>query len=113
MFAITVCFFGACAPKDNEIPEDIIPINKMKVVVWDMVQAGSYATYLEESDTSIKKLNTVYLAQVLKLHKLDKTSFFKSFDFYQQHPPLNKELFDSVSAYAQLQRSELYKKRSE
>jgi hypothetical protein len=102
--------FAACTEKDTEIPKGVLPINKMKVIVWDLVQAGNYATSLTEKDTSAKRLNTVYLSETLKLHKISKTDFFKSFNFYQSHPVLNKELFDSVSSYAQRQRNEIYKR---
>jgi len=101
---------AACNPGDKIIPKDILPVDTMKVIVWDLTQAGAYASYLKDTDTSIKKINTVYLAQALKLYKLSKQDFFKSFNFYQAHPVLNKVLFDSVYAYAQRQRNELYKR---
>jgi hypothetical protein len=109
-FAV-VCVFMACTPSDKRIPKDIMPVNKMKLIVWDMIQAGAYASYLKENDTSTKRINTAYMAEVLKLHKIGKDEFFKNFNFYEAHPVLNKELFDSVSAYAQRQRPEIYKKR--
>jgi hypothetical protein len=105
-----ICAFIACTPKEKEIPADIMPVNKMKLIVWDMAQAGAYASYLKENDSATKVVNTGYLAEVLKLYNISKADFYKSFNFYQQHPVLNKELFDSVSAYAQRQKSEIYKK---
>ena len=101
---------AACTTQDKKIPKEILSVDKMKVVVWDLVQAGNYATILKEKDTSIKKINTAYMAQVLKLHNLKKADFFKSFDFYVAHPELNKQLFDSLNAYGQRQRANLYKK---
>jgi hypothetical protein len=111
---LSVLFFfvvAACTEKDTEIPKDVLPIKKMKVIVWDLIQAGNYATSLTEKDTSLKKINTAYLSETLKLHKISKADFFKSFDFYQSHPVLNKELFDSVSSYAQKQRDSIYRRR--
>src|SRR3982750_4800974 len=96
---------AACKPGDKIIPKDILPVDTMKVIVWDLTQAGAYASYLKDTDTSIQKINTAYLAQTLKLYKLSKEDFFKSFNFYQAHPVLNKELFDSIYAYAQRQRN--------
>lgn len=104
------CAFVACTPEDKKVPKEVIPVNKMKLIVWDLIQAGDYASGLKENDSVIKKMNTAYLAEILKLHNINKTDFFKSFDFYQQHPVLNKILFDSVSAYAQRQRNEIYKR---
>jgi hypothetical protein len=108
---IVFCAFAACTPEDKRIPKDILPIDKMKFIVWDLAQAGAYASYQKEKDTTVKILNTTYLAEVLKMHNISKTDFFKSFNFYQAHPLLNQQLFDSVNAYAGRQRVELYKRR--
>jgi hypothetical protein len=101
---------AACKPGDKIIPKDILPVDTMKVIVWDLTQAGAYTSYLKDTDTTNKKINTAYLAEALKLYKISKDDFFKSFNFYQAHPVLNKELFDSVYAYAQRQRNEMYKR---
>jgi hypothetical protein len=104
------CFIISCTPEDKKVPKDILPIDKMKLIVWDLTQAGAYATTLSEKDTTKRSIGAVYLAEVLKLHNISKPDFFKSFDFYQTHPLLNQQLFDSVNAYAQRQRNEMYKK---
>ncbi len=110
VFVLSIAFV-ACSSGDNKIPKDVLPVDKMKLIIWDLTQAGSYANYLKEKDTSSKSLNTMYMAEVLKMHHISKEDFFKSFKFYQSDPSLNKVLFDSVSAYAQRQRAEMYKRR--
>ena len=110
---ILILFVGlmaACTSEDKKIPDDVLPVDSMKLVVWDLIQAGSLASVLKEKDTTIKKLNTAYFAEVLKLHKISKENFFKSFDFYQAHPSLNGQLFDSINNYAQRRRGDIYKK---
>ena len=113
LYCIAFSVLVACTPKEKKIPKDILPINKMKLIVWHMTEAGAYIEYAKEKrrDTAIKTLSTASLVQVLKLHKITKEDFFKSFTFYQSHPLLNKELFDSVNSYAQRQRGELYKRK--
>src|ERR1700759_5095999 len=110
LFLVIILFITSCIPEDKKVPKDILPIDKMKLIVWDLTQAGAYATALSEKDTTKKRIGAVYLAEVLKLHKISKPDFFKSFDFYQTHPLLNQQLFDSVNAYAQRQRNEMYKR---
>ena len=101
----------SCSTKDTKIPKEIMAIDSMKTIVWDMIHAGAYATYLKESDTTKKtSFNTAYMAAVLKLHKISKQDFFKNFSYYQQHPALNKLLFDSINAYAERQRNNMYRK---
>jgi hypothetical protein len=106
-----IVLFAGCTPKDKRIPENILPIDSMKIIVWQLIETGDYATFLKGKDTTIKSLNTAYFSQVLQLHHLDKPAFFKSFDFYQTHPYFNNILFDSVNAYAQRQRGQIYKYR--
>src|ERR1043166_7448961 len=89
-----------CTPSDKRIPPDILPVDKMKLIVWDMTQAGEYALYQREKDTALKSSNTIYFNEVLKVYAIDKANFFKSFDFYQSHPLLNKLLFYSVKAFS-------------
>jgi hypothetical protein len=100
----------ACTPDDKKVPDDILPVDKMKLIVWDMTQAGEYAAYRRDKDTAHKPLNTGYFNEVLKIYHLDKKDYFKSFDYYQSHPVLNKILFDSVAAYGDRKRFLLYKK---
>ena len=113
-FPYCIAFFmlASCTPKEKKIPKDIMPIDKMKLIVWDMAEAGAYTECAKEKrkDTS-KTLSTASLEQVLKLHKITKEDFFKSFTFYQSHPLLNKELFDSVNSYSQRKRNELYRRK--
>ena len=111
LFGLMLSVFAACTSSDTKIPKDILPLDKMKLVVWDMTQAGEYGMYLQDKDTTKRKYTTVYLTQVLTLYKINKEDFFKSFKYYQSHPILNQQLFDSVSAYAQRQRSNMYKRQ--
>jgi hypothetical protein len=110
VFVLMMTACVACTSGDKKIPKNILPVDKMKLIIWDLTQAGSYASYLKDRDTSIKHLNTMYMAEVLKMYHISKEDFFKSFTYYQSDPSLNKILFDSISAYAQRQRAELYKR---
>jgi hypothetical protein len=78
-------FFVQCTPQNKKIPSDVLPVDSMKIIVWHLIEAGDYATTLKEKDTLIKSLDTKYFSEVLKLHHLDKKSFFKSFNFYQSN----------------------------
>lgn len=106
---IVIISFIDCTPEDRKIPKEILPLDTMKVVVWNLIETGDYATSLKAKDSTIKSLNTMYLNEVLELHHLDKKTFFNSFNFYQKNLYFNKILFDSINAYASRQRNEIYK----
>ena len=52
------------------------------------------------------KRSTLY-EQVFMLHKTSRKAYFNSYVYYQQHPDLQKELFDSLAA--RLQKKEIKK----
>ncbi len=109
---LIVSFLISCTSADRYIQDDIIPVNDMKVIVWDIMQASEFAQVKYGKDSTLIHHKSIGMfQQVFRLHTTDKESFYKSFQYYQEHPILNKILFDSVSAYATRQRQELYKKK--
>lgn len=106
-----IFFLMGCTSSDRRIPGDVIPLNDMKLLVWDMILAGEMSTLQFGKDsTLLHKRTTQNFVRVLKVHKVSRTEFYKSFEFYQTHPILNKVLFDSLTDYSLRQRMELYKK---
>ncbi len=98
----------ACTSQD--IPEDVIGINKMKVIVWDMINAGEMAQEKYGKDSSHIKLKTTELfQQVLSIYNITREEFYKSYRYYETHPDKNKILMDSLTAYANRKRQDLYK----
>lgn len=110
LLLFSLLIFSACHSQKQEIPKDILPVDSMKFVVWDMIQGGELAAiqYPAFKDSFNTKSRQLY-QQILAAHGLDKNTFFKSFDYYSRHPDQNKILFDSISAYANRQRSGIYK----
>ena len=96
------CIVFACACTGSGVPNNIIPPDQMKLVLFDMVRADEFANNYIANDTSKNKQQETYVLyeQVFKIHKVDKARFYKSFSYYQQHPDKNKELYDSVNALA-------------
>ncbi len=108
---IGLIIFSACNA-DRKIPDDIIPPDKMKLVVWDMLRAEQLAY----TDTAIRRKPvfkdsvTRLYQQVFALYKIDKADFYKSYAYYEAHPDYNKLLLDSISAYAGRKRNDLYQR---
>jgi hypothetical protein len=91
-------FFIAC--KSN----NIIPVNTMKVMVWDMACADELVLEKQAKDSTLKKSNldslrkTIY-QQVFQVHKTTQATFYTNYQYYQQRPDLFKILMDSVQNY--------------
>lgn len=93
--------FGMGACSSDKIPNDVMTINELKVVIWDLMVAGE----VKVADTTAKvRLNlkdsaTSAFNYVLHVHKLSKESFLHSFKYYESHPDKENELVDSLIAY--------------
>ena len=100
----------ACTNK-NKIPSDVLSREDMKKVMWDMIQADRFSTQFLERDTSknVKTETFKLYEQVFKLHKITRDEFVYSYKFYLSRPDISKVMFDSLAAFANRQRAEIYK----
>ena len=101
---------GSCSHKEK-LPPDIFPVDKMKIIVWEMEVADQVASehFLMQKD-SLRMESTSLYQQVFTKQKTDKKTFYKSFSFYEAHPELLKILFDSVNNYGGRQKNAIFKK---
>jgi hypothetical protein len=107
---IFICFFAACK-SPNKMPDDVISINKMKLIVWDMIRAGAFSENKFGKYPDTLKMKTIEMfQQVFAIYGITKDEFYRSYRYYEEHPDKNKVLMDSVSAYGTRQRQELYKR---
>ena len=89
--------------------KQLLPIQKMKVVMWDMVNADEWMKLAAVKDSTIilKKENIALYNKVFALHKISKDEFYTSYSYYQNHPNEMKILLDSIAAYGVKQRDTL------
>jgi DNA-directed RNA polymerase len=92
--------FIGCSSKPA--PKDILSVDKMQKVVYDLMQVDQYLNnfVIKDSLADIKKKRSVYYEQVFKLNNTNRKEFYTSYKYYQQHPDMQKVLFDSISAKA-------------
>ncbi len=91
---------GLFACKSKPINKNILPINTMKLVMWDILKADEWYTQTAIRDTLHKRLdeNFQIYEQVYKIHHITKQQFYSSYKFYETHPDQFKTLIDSVIA---------------
>lgn len=85
---------------DNPVPKGILTADKMEKVAYDLLRVDEYVTTYVAKDTTadIKMKRSIFYEQVFNLNKTSRKEFFTSFKYYQRHPDLQKELFDSLTA---------------
>ncbi len=99
-FAIIIFVF-ACKKKSDD--KDILAINDMKTIVWDMTLADEWFNQIPNTDSlhKTRNMNIQLYEQVFASHNTTKKSFYTSYQYYQLHPDKMKILIDSVSAYGE------------
>jgi hypothetical protein len=101
---------AACSRR-TDIPKDIIPPDSMQVIMKDVIMAEQYAGMYITRDTlrhDKVKANQDLLEAIFKMHHTTRASFKGSLEFYESRPDLNKKIFDSLVAYANRHKTELY-----
>ncbi len=96
---LTVIFIGC---SHSPVPGGILSPDKMEKVVYDLLKVDEYLNNFVAKDTTenIKMKRSILYEQVFKLHDTERKQFYTSYKYYQQHPDIQKTLFDSVSAKA-------------
>lgn len=108
-FFLMLLIVAGCSNPDK-IPDDILGYNKMKFIVWDLINAGEYAKMRIPLDSAaqVKDQTQLYFLEIFKRYDVTKDEFYKSYHYYEAHPDKNKVLMDSVSNLAQRKRTEEY-----
>lgn len=98
---ISVIFFS-CVNGDDP-PSNIIQPEEMKAVLWDVIRAQSLAHEIAIKDSTVNEaVKTKELSQkVFQIYKIDSAYFNKSYNWYINHPPVLKLIFDTL--YSQKQ----------
>jgi hypothetical protein len=100
----------SCSNRED-VPNDIIPPDSMQNILKDIIMAEEYSSQYISRDTLRKdkiKANQELLEAVFKIHHTSKEEFRKSLNFYESRPDLNKKIFDSLTAYSNRHRGDLY-----
>ena len=94
---LLLLFLVACSY--SPVPGGILPPNKMYSAVKDIMEVDEFINgyVMKDSAINLKERRSSLYEQVFALHQTDRKQFFTSYTYYQQHPPLLKQLFDSLA----------------
>jgi hypothetical protein len=111
LIVFSLFVLAACSDRTG-IPKQIIPPDSMQKIMYDVITAEEYSSLYVSRD-SLKhdkiKANQDLLEDVFRIHHITRDNFKESLHFYESRPDLNKKIFDSLAAYANRHRSDLYK----
>ncbi len=86
------------------IPSDIIPPERMQMVIWDLLRADEFvnAFVIAKDSTRDRKSECTRLYQnIFRIHHISREEFQKSLSFYQVHPLLTRGMMDSLNVFVQ------------
>lgn len=112
LLAICIGILEFSCKSDHGIPADVIPLDSMKVLNWEV----SVNTELINQDTATatrknaSELKLQQLELILQKHHISRPDYLKSVTFYEQHPEIQLVLVDSLQAFAQRKSEALNKK---
>lgn len=97
----------------NRVPSDVIPREKMGVILFELALAEGYLENYPFKDTTVNRdsMLTVELDKVLAIHKVSQKEFRDSYKFYKSHPQIFKVMTDTVYYRAQRSPEKMYGKR--
>lgn len=99
--AVCICLvFTFIGCSKSPVPKDILALDKMQKLVYELMQVDEYLNSFVTKDSAIgiKMRRSIYYDQVFKLNNTYRKEFYTSYKYYQQHPDMQKVLFDSLSA---------------
>lgn len=95
---ILAIIFVLSACQGDKLPKNVLPPEKMQLVMWDFFQADVYTTDISVSDSgkSLPKENVKLQNAIFRRYKITRQQFYKSYDYYMANPGLMIATLDSM-----------------
>ncbi len=88
----------ACGGNNKKADDSILKKEKMQAVLWDVLRADAFAFQFIIKDT-LKKPEAEMAKmqqQIFAVHKTTRDIFYKSLNYYKQHPDIFQPMLDSM-----------------
>ncbi len=104
---IIVCLFLFSCNAAND-PKSMVSQDKMKVIVWQLMQADEYYTRNSVVDSTWRtsRKNVQFYQQIFDLNKVSREQFYATMSDLEKHPIEFKIFMDSVSAFSKREKTD-------
>lgn len=94
----------------NETKTVIIPVDSMKLIMWDMMKADEWFNrkLIQDTNAIRNKEDVKMYEMVFKVHGVTRERYFASYRYYEGRPVSFKRLLDSLDALANRERLKRY-----
>jgi hypothetical protein len=85
---------------DNNLPRNILPMQKMEILLWEQMRANAFTKEFISKDSSknLNEENYKIQQKIFATYKVDEESFYKSYNYYLEHNDLLGSILDSIIA---------------
>lgn len=99
--------YSSCS---NETNTAIIPVDSMKLIMWDMMKADEWFSrkVMKDTNATRNKEDVKMYEMVFKVHGVTHDRYFASYRYYEGRPVSFKLLLDSLDAFANRERLKRY-----
>ncbi|BDQ10894.1 DUF4296 domain-containing protein [Sediminibacterium sp. TEGAF015] len=104
-YSLIVLLAIACG--GEKVPSNILSVNEMSKIMWDMMKMDEYYLRITAKDTlnlRIKENIRLY-EQVFNSYGIERKKFYDSYHYYEAHPKQFKILIDSIDVIAGRERN--------
>jgi hypothetical protein len=110
-FLLILLAIGMLSCKGKNTKMKVLTFDTMKVVILDLMNAEQWNNFIIIKDTTLRnsKNNLKLYQQVFLVHHVNKDQFYYSYQYYEQHPDRMKILLDSLTTFAERQKSKMKK----
>lgn len=99
VFSLVIISMLACSNK-KKLPEGILAQPQMREVMWDMMRVGEFLNgyvLFRDSNVNHAAVSEKWYDKVFEIHHITRDQFNRSYAYYREHPPVMRELLDSLS----------------
>lgn len=95
---------------NNGPSKAVIPIDSMKLIMWDMMKADEWFSrkVIKDTNANRNKEDVKLYEMVFKVYGITKERYYSSYRYYEGRPVSFKRLIDSLEAYANRERIKRY-----
>ena len=114
VFTLLIFLVIGCTNKSGT-PAGIFGKEKMQAIMWDIIRAEAFTDQFIKKDSSknVFQENMKLQNAIFSIHKVTRSEYYKSYDYYISHTDLIRGVLDSMSAKADRDRGELYPQNPE
>ncbi len=99
VFSLVLILMLACSNK-KRLPEGILAQPQMREVMWDMMRVSEFLNgyvLFRDSNVNHAAVSEKWYDKVFEIHHITREQFNRSYAYYREHPPIMRELLDSLS----------------